>query len=132
VSKKIEEKLKGAVDRFFDLVSEDPLLDLYFAGVDLASLKSKFCKYLSCALADNLEGYDGPSMYEAHAGRGITDEAVDRFLARFKEALRGAELSEADIERVHAKIAPVKDVAVDVFVFPGTIVYKPESAKNTR
>jgi len=118
--------LEKAVQKFFDRVTADPLLKLYFKNVDVATLQRKFQKYVTYALNDREGAYDGPTMYEAHKGRNITDEAVDSFLEILHDALTEEKVPSATIEKIMTKLAPVKDVVVDKFVFPGTYVYKPD------
>ena len=120
------EVLERAVQKFFARVTADPLLKLYFKNVDLPTLQRKFQKYVTYALNDRENAYDGPTMYEAHAGRNITDEAVDLFLELLEETLTEEKVPSATVKQIMAKLAPVKDVVVDKFVFPGTYVYKPD------
>ncbi|HEV8486859.1 MAG TPA: group 1 truncated hemoglobin, partial [Blastocatellia bacterium] len=107
-------------------VVADPLLKLYFKNVDVAGLQLKFQKYVTYALNDRENAYDGPTMYEAHAGRNITDEAVDLFLEILRETMTDEKIPAETVEQIVRKLTPVKDVVVDKFVFPGTYVYKPD------
>lgn len=125
-----EPVIAKAVEQFYGRVVADPLLKLYFKRTDVASLQRRFQKYLAYALSDNEASYDGTTMYEAHAGRGITDEAVDSFLQYLRESLTESGVPAAGIEKIMNKVSPVKDVVVDKFIFPGTYVYKPDSARK--
>jgi truncated hemoglobin YjbI len=118
--------LEKAIRTFYARVVADPLLKLYFKNTDVAGLQHKFQKYVTYALNDRENAYDGPTMYEAHAGRNITDEAVDLFLEILRETLAEEKIPPETVEQIVAKLTPVKDVVVDKFVFPGTYVYKPD------
>jgi truncated hemoglobin YjbI len=118
--------LEKAVQQFFARVVADPLLKLYFKNVDVVPLQRKFQKYITYALNDRETAYDGPTMYEAHAGRNITDEAVDLFLETLRDTLTEEKIPSATVDQIMTKLTPVKDVVVDRFVFPGTYVYKPD------
>ena len=119
--------LEKAVQRFYEKVTADPLLRLYFKHTDVSALQRKFQKYVAYAFADNESAYDGPTIYEAHSGRRITDEAADSFLELLREALTEANLPATTVDKIMAKVSPAKDVVVDKFVFPGTYVYKPDT-----
>ncbi|MGH7782814.1 MAG: hypothetical protein ACREO5_03085, partial [Candidatus Binatia bacterium] len=71
--------LVKAIDRFFDVVIEDPLLKLYFFDTDIGRLKENFVTYLTYLFADKETQYKEKSLLAAHAGRDITDEAAARF-----------------------------------------------------
>jgi truncated hemoglobin YjbI len=125
-----EQLLLAAVHKFYDKATQDPLLRLYFKNTDLTSLKQRFEKYLQYALQGKEEAYPGKSMYEAHTGRAITDEAADVFLEKLMETLVEMDVPQEQIEKLQARLAPVKDVVVDKVVFSKAHVYKADSASD--
>jgi hemoglobin len=125
-----ERLLDTAVDKFFDKVVTDPFLRLYFKNSDMASLKQRFRTYLAHALKDDEQSYPGPSMYQAHVGRGITDEASGSFLTLLKETLEEVGVAPALIDHIDAKLRPVRDVVEDPVVFKKAHTYKADSASD--
>jgi hemoglobin len=121
-----DQVLAAAVSRFFDKVSEDPLLQLYFYDTDMARLKPRFATYLTHALHDDEATYPGRSVLAAHTGRGIMDEAADRFVESLVQTLREFGVPAANIEKLEGKLNALKDTVGDSFVSPDTHVYKPQ------
>lgn len=118
--------LVAAVDHFFDEVSADPLLQLYFFDTDMAKHKQRFALYLGYALKDGETAYPGRNVLAAHTGRGIMDEAADKFVATLVQTLRDFNVPREDVDKLERKLSGLKDTVGDSFVSPDTHVYKPQ------
>ncbi len=103
--------VRSVVDRFYELVLIDPQLRPYFAGIDLAKLRRHQALFIS-QVAGGPTAYDGRSMEEAHAGRGIDDLAFDRVASHLVEALQEHRVPAAEIEEVVAAVGGLHDVIV--------------------
>ena len=119
-------EVQGAVDHFFDKVTADPLLQLYFFDTDMAQHKKRFALYLAHVLKDNEAAYPGRNVLAAHTGRGIMDEAADRFVAELVQTLRDFKVPSGDVDKIERKLSGLKDTVGDGFVSPDTHVYKPQ------
>lgn len=103
--------IRSVVDRFYELVLLDPVLRPYFAGVDLARLRRHQALFIS-QVAGGPTSFDGRSMAEAHAGRGIDDAAFDLVAAHLAEALRDHQVQEREIGEVISAVAGLRDDVV--------------------
>src|ERR1700758_3810869 len=65
------EALEVVVEDFYCRVLDDDHLSGFFAGSNMKRLKDKQVEFLATALGGP-EPYAGPSMKQAHQGRGIT------------------------------------------------------------
>jgi hemoglobin len=102
----------AAVDGFYARVLADPLLAHYFDGVPLQRLKTHQAAFLTQALRGP-ERYAGRPMREAHAGHGITDAAFDRVAQHLADTLAHLGVSEALIQQIIARIAPLRPEIVE-------------------
>ena len=107
-----EGAVRSVVDRFYELVLIDPLLRPYFAGTDLAALRRHQALFLS-QVAGGPTAYDGRTMVEAHAGRGIDDEAFGRVATHLAEALREHGVGVAEIDEVLDAVGGQRDAVVE-------------------
>lgn len=121
-----KDKLAAVVDRFFDRVTEDPLIGLYFEDTDLAAHKERFTAFLALMMADEEDTYQGKDVYNAHKGRDIMDEAHENFSRMLVEMLNGAGFAPADVERVEKKLSALKERVVGRFVPSGAYIFKPQ------
>lgn len=121
--------LTAAADKLYARVMDDPLLRLYFEDTDLASLKPRFSRYLAFLLGAPIP-YDGPTMYQAHAGRQITDLAFDTFVETLLGVLAELRVSGAAMEQIREKLAELKNAIVDSFEFPGTYAYEKDRSQR--
>lgn len=103
--------VRSVVDRFYEMVLLDPQLRPYFAGIDLTKLRRHQALFLS-QVAGGPTAYDGRSMQEAHAGRGIDDVAFDRVAHHLAEALREHRVPAAEIGEVVAAVGGLHDAVV--------------------
>lgn len=118
--------ITAAVEKFFDKAAVDPLLKLYFADVNLARHKKHFASYLAYLAAGKESAYPGRDVLAAHVGRGIMDEAADRFVEELVQSLRDCGVPSAQVNALDGKLSGKKDLVGDSFVSPDTYVYKPQ------
>lgn len=104
--------VRSVVDRFYELVLIDPLLRPYFAGIDITRLRRHQALFLS-QVAGGPTGYDGRAMAEAHAGRGISEDAFGRVATHLVEALREHRVPDAEIGEVVAAVTGLHDDVVE-------------------
>jgi hemoglobin len=104
--------VRSVVDRFYELVLIDPLLRPYFSGIDLAALRRHQVLFLS-QVAGGPSMYDGRTMAEAHAGRGIDDEPFDRVATHLAEALRDHGVDGAEIDEVLDAVGGLRGAVVE-------------------
>lgn len=104
--------MRSVVDRFYELVLLDPVLRPYFADTDLPRLRRHQALFLS-QVAGGPTQYDGYSMADAHAGRGIDDHAFDLVATHLVEALRDHEIPAAEIDEVLTAVAGLRPTVVE-------------------
>lgn len=93
-------------------VLADATVAAYFAHANVEQLESHQAAFLTEALAGPA-AYEGRSMREAHAGRGITDKAFDRLLAHLVEALAAINAREELVQAVVANLEPLRSEIVE-------------------
>ena len=120
-----EAVLDAAVTQLFQQAASDPLLELYFANVDIAKLKVKFRDYVSGLLGGSKK-YEGRSLRQAHKGTEINDLAFDTFVDMFLQALGATGVNEAVVNRVKEQLMPLKNDVVDSFSWTGKHFYAPK------
>lgn len=118
--------ITAAVDKFFEKAASDSLLKLYFADVDLARHRKHFASYVAHLVAGKESAYPGRDLLAAHVGRGIMDEAADRFVEEFVQSLRDCGVPPAQVDALDRMLSGKKDLVGDSFVSPDTYVYKPQ------
>ena len=67
--------LEVIVEDFYCRVLDDDLLSNFFAGSDMKRLKDKQAEFLAATFGGP-GTYSGPSMRQAHEGRGITNQYI--------------------------------------------------------
>jgi hemoglobin len=118
------EMLVNVIDKFYERVLIDPLLQLYFVDVDMSKKKDSFKKYVSTILGAP-DQYHGSTLYQAHRGKQITDLGFDVFVELFISTLRDMKLREDLIAQISEKLLPLKNDVVDEFQWPGKHYYAP-------
>lgn len=91
--------VSAVVDLFYQKVLADPQLAGYFEGVDLVRLKRHQVQLVSQVMGGPTS-YEGRELAEAHAGRGITDEAFGLVVGHLVDALQAFNVGEDIIGRV--------------------------------
>ena len=101
----------AAVDRFYDLVTDDPTLAHHFTGVDLGRLKGHQRSFIAAAIGGP-DAYLGRAMREAHAHLAITGEEFDRVVDHLVTALADLGVPAPTIEAIGGALAPLKGEVV--------------------
>jgi hemoglobin len=106
-----EPALVAVVDDFYDRVVGDPQLNSFFAGVNMPKLKGRQVGFFAAALGGP-DVYDGPSMRDAHIGRGITQADFDKIAYHLTDALAAAGVPAETIGQIAAAVTPLADEIV--------------------
>jgi hemoglobin len=103
-----EPALVAVVDDFYVRVLADPQLMGFFAGANMPKLKGRQVEFFAAALGGP-DVYRGPSMREAHLGRGIGQADFDKVACHLTAALAAAGVPARTIARIAAAITPLSD-----------------------
>jgi hemoglobin len=107
------EALEVVVEDFYCRVLDDDQLSGFFAGSNMNRLKGKQVEFLAAALGGP-ERYAGPSMKQAHQGRGITMHHFNLVAGHLKDSLCAAGLPPATVAEILGVVAPLAaDIASD-------------------
>jgi len=106
-----EAALAPAVDDFYDRVLADPELRGFFAGANMTRLKGRQVEFLAAALGGPLP-YTGPSLRDAHRGRGIEQKHFDLVAGHLVAALDAAGVAYEIIDQIAGLIIPLADQIV--------------------
>lgn len=101
------EPLVAVVDHFYDRVLADPLLAPLFAGTDMPRQRAHQVEFLAAALGGP-DAYRGPSLRQAHRGRGITKEHFARVAGHLEAALIWAKVEPRALQAIMATIAALQ------------------------
>jgi hemoglobin len=100
------EALEVVVEDFYCRVLDDEQLSPFFAGTNMDRLKGKQAEFLAAALGGP-EPYAGPSMKQAHQGRGITMHHFNLVAGHLKDSLCAAGVPEETVAEILAVVAPL-------------------------
>jgi hemoglobin len=103
-----EDALVAVVDDFYVRVLADPDLAPYFAGTRMPTLKGKQVAFFAAALGGP-RAYQGQSMRDVHAGRGITQGAFDKVAYHLTSSLVAAGVSGDLVNQIIGAVAPLAD-----------------------
>lgn len=98
----------AAVDEFYRRLLADPEVAPYFAGVELARLKSHQRAFIAAALGGP-EIYAGRDMAAAHAGLAITGDAFDAVVGHLADTLASLGVPDATIAVIGSVLVPLRD-----------------------
>jgi len=101
-----EQALTAVVDDFYVRVLADPQLAGFFAGANMPKLKGRQVEFFAAALGGP-DIYDGASMRQAHAGRGIGQADFDKVAFHLTGALADAGVPAGTIAQIAAAITPL-------------------------
>ncbi len=105
--------LEVVVEDFYCRVLDDDQLSPFFAGTNMNRLKGKQAEFLAAALGGP-ERYAGPSMKQAHQGRGITMHHFNLVAGHLNDSLCAAGVPEETVAEILAVMAPLAaDIASD-------------------
>jgi hemoglobin len=106
-----EPALVAVVDDFYARVLADAQLAGFFAGANMPKLKGRQVEFFAAALGGP-DAYQGVSMRQVHAGRGIGQADFDRVAFHLAAALAAAGVPGETIARIAAAIGPLADEIV--------------------
>ena len=98
--------LVAVVDDFYERVLGDPQLAPFFAGASMPKLKGRQVEFFAAALGGP-DVYEGRSMRQAHAGRGIGQADFDRVAVHLTGALATAGVPTETIAQIAETITPL-------------------------
>jgi hemoglobin len=108
-----DEALEVVVEDFYCRVLDDGQLSGFFAGSNMNRLKGKQVEFLAAALGGP-EPYAGPSMKQAHRGRGITMHHFNLVAGHLKDSLCAAGVPPETVAEILGIVAPLAaDIASD-------------------
>ena len=103
-----EPALVAVVDDFYRRVLSDAQLAAFFAGANMPKLKGRQVEFFAAALGGP-DLYQGPTMRQAHAGRGISQAEFDRVAVHLTGTLADAGDPPEVIGEIAAAILPLAD-----------------------
>jgi hemoglobin len=103
-----EPALAAVVDDFYVRVLADPQLVGFFDGVNMPKLKGRQVEFFAAALGGP-DFYQGGSMRQVHAGRGISQADFDRVAFHLTAALAEAGVPAVTIAQIAAAVTPLAD-----------------------
>lgn len=124
--------IDAAVEGFYRKVLADPLLEPYFAGVDMDRLVAMQAAFLTFALGGPGK-YTGRDLRTAHAALpGLGDEHVDRVLAHLAATLRDLGADDEDIAAAGKIAASVRDAVTNSSFMPECGRWRPGGGRGQR
>lgn len=106
-----EDSIEAVVDRFYEHVMADDLVNGYFEDVDMQRQIAHQTQFISSVTGGPVE-YTGEDMRAAHEGMGITEEEFDAIATHLDTALAEFDVPEDDREDVLEEIASYEDAIV--------------------
>ena len=107
-----EASIKAAVEAFYERVLGDPLLQPFFANVDMALQKRKQVEFLSQALGGPVS-YRGPNMKQAHAHLPIEERHFMRVAEHLVHTLQALNVPQTLINQIVSLIGPLAEDIVN-------------------
>ena len=101
-----ESALVAVVDDFYGRVLSDTQLAGFFAGANMPKLKGRQVEFFAAALGGP-DLYQGASMRQAHAGRGISQADFDRVAFHLIGTLSDAGVPGEIITQIAAAVIPL-------------------------
>jgi hemoglobin len=93
---------------FYKRVMRRPNLRRYFVNVTLEAVIHHQIAFVSMVMGKTPHDYSGRSMREAHRGIGITSASFELAAQLLSDALVSAEVEQADIDAIMAKVASLR------------------------
>jgi hemoglobin len=100
------EALEVVVEDFYCRVLDDDQLSGFFAGSNMKRLKGRQVEFLAAALGGP-EPYAGPSMKQAHQGRGIAMHHFNLVAGHLEDSLCAAGVSPETVAEILGVVAPL-------------------------
>ena len=106
--------IEAATELFYDKVSQDENLRHFFAGVDMAHLRSRQAMFISMLLAGRV--YTGKSIRDAHSqsrDQGLNHAQFDLFLKHFRAALEEVGVKPENAEKIRQRLESQRGTVLD-------------------
>ena len=100
--------IEALVDDFYQRILGDPELAPFFENSPIERLRRMQTEFFSAALGGPMV-YEGPSLREVHAGRGIQKIHLQRFLEHLLAIIQSLELDEHEVNTIYSRIALYAD-----------------------
>ncbi|WP_238581059.1 group I truncated hemoglobin [Streptomonospora alba] len=100
------EAIAAVVDDLYVRIMDDPQLEGFFTGSNLAKLKGRQVEFFSAALGGP-NVYDGGAMDEVHRGRGIEQHHFDLVADHLVASLKGAGVPADTVDEIIGVVAPL-------------------------
>jgi len=104
--------VQAAVDRFYERVTVDPVLEHFFQSMDIRGLKVHQVAFLTQAMGGP-GNYSGRAMDRAHAHLRIEQRHFDAVAGHLVGTLQDLSVPERLIQAVVDKIAPLAPMVVN-------------------
>jgi len=104
--------IRAVVDGFYDRVEADPLLAPLFAHTAMARQRRQLAAFIAAAAGG--PAYQGRSIRDAHADRGITQGHFDAVAAHLVAELESRDVDHDLIAEVVGAVGPLADEIVVV------------------
>jgi len=101
-----EPALVAVVDDFYERVLADPQLAPFFAGANMPKLKGRQVEFFAAALGGP-DLYQGGSMRQVHAGRGIGQADFDKVAFHLTHALSAAGVPGETVTQIAGVVLPL-------------------------
>ena len=93
---------------FYKRVMRRPNLRRYFVNVTLEAVIHHQIAFVSMVMGKTPHDYSGRSMREAHRGIGVTSASFELAAQLLSDTLVSAEVEQADIDAIMAKVASLR------------------------
>ncbi|HXY08623.1 MAG TPA: group 1 truncated hemoglobin [Terriglobales bacterium] len=106
--------IEAATELFYDKVLQDENLRHFFAGADMAHLRSRQVMFISMLLAGRV--YTGKNIHDAHARSrddGLNDAHFDLFLKHFRAALEEVGVKPENAEIIRKRLESKRGAVLD-------------------
>lgn len=101
------ETIQKIASHFVDEIGNDEIIVKYFEKHNVDRFQEAFSIHL-CSLIDGPCAYKGDNLREVHRGMNITERDFNRIVDLLINAMRKADLTHRERNRILAKIAPFR------------------------
>lgn len=108
-----EPAVEACVEKMYDRIATDPVLQPIFSSIDLRALKRKQRQFLTMAFGGPAQ-FRRRSLQESHAGRGITETHFGAVAGHLSAVMRELDVPNAERREVIAVVIAKKDEIIGV------------------
>jgi len=103
-----EDAIEAVVDKFYDKVMADPLVNVFFKNTDMKKQRKHQKQFMMMAFGGPNQ-YAGQNMRKAHEGMGLKDEHFDAIVKHLAATLKEFNVSDDLIKAVADKLEPLRN-----------------------